>query len=380
MEDSDATDAAEASGSPPSNASPADDAPRPPQLSRMQVASATPAGTILIPRNQPPLPSLMRGATTNPIVAAETASPSVPNARSNNGNSAAAATANRAPPRPPRRNRSSVLNVRFQPPAMPPVTENGGVAIYPSYPRHASPVALSRRRQSSRRECAAADARLATKFPSVAVRALSAVHLVICLLVLFVQFWTSTLLQAEYHWVRSVNTYGYMCALLSGLAGCSGIALYLQQSKIRAMSFLGMSVSAAFISCYLLTFYTTYFAEIRMFVSAQGCIEKYNKHPNYRLPFLCMTILALVEFFAAFVSVVITSTIINRARACWWSCDPCTTCQIDEDLEAALDEEAGEGEEEESRLGDLSNSPFQFAPPFEMPPSYSRSLPPPYKP
>ena len=32
----------------------------------------------------------------------------------------------------------------------------------------------------------------------------------------------------ERQWVRSVNTYGYICALLAGLAGCSGIALFLQ--------------------------------------------------------------------------------------------------------------------------------------------------------
>jgi len=243
---------------------------------------------------------------------------------------------------------------------------------------------LMQRRRLSLREAAIADARLATKFPARIVQILSGFHLFSCFLVLFIQFWTSSRVHAAYHWVRSVNTYGYMCALLSGLAGCTGIALYLQQSKVRAMAFLSMCVSSAFTCCYLLTFYTTYFAEIRMFVSAQGCIEKYNKHPSFKVPFACMTILTLLEFFCSFASVVVISTIINRARACWWSCDPCAMCHMEGDVENPLDEEErGMEEDEETNIDDVisvtPNSRFRFTPRFELPPSYY-DHPPPYKP
>jgi len=242
--------------------------------------------------------------------------------------------------------------------------------------RSGGALTLNQRRRLNHRECAIADARLARRFPSCLIRTISAIHLVLCLLVLFVQFWTSARVGRERQWVRSVNTYGYICALLAGLAGCSGIALFLQQSKNRAICFLCMSVGTASSCCYLLTFYTSYFAEIRMLPSAKGCIEEYDKHPDFKVPFACMTFLTLVGFFNAFISILVVSTLINRARACWWSCDPCHLCQMDEEIEETLEEDLPDAPLETTVPSTSTN---RFSTQFEMPPAYF-DHPPPYKP
>lgn len=254
-------------------------------------------------------------------------------------------------------------------------------ATVPMTRRRSAASSLERRRRYYQCETEITEERLSRRFPTRTVVALSALHLIVCVIVLFVQFWTSSRVAAHnmgadftaLNWAKSVNTYGYMSALLAGLAGCAGIAVYLRQSKVRAIWFLSMSVSAVLIACYLLTFYTSYFAEIRFFVSAQGCIEKYDKDPNFKLPFALMTVLMLLEFFFASISIVVLGTVINRARACWWSCDPCAICQLDEDLEITL-EEAEEGAVDDY-VG-VASSP-RLA--FEMPPSYL-DRPPPYKP
>jgi len=237
--------------------------------------------------------------------------------------------------------------------------------------------------------------RLLHQFPFKVVQSLSISHMIAGLLILFVQFWTSVRIQANLDtiWVRSVNTYGYLCALLSCLAGCSGLALFFQQSKIRCMVFLAVSVSVGLCCGYLLSFYTTYFTEIRMFVSAQGGC-KIVKRPHYQEPFACMTFLALAEFFIALVSVLVTSTIINRARACWLRCSFCDICQHQdmEDLEAqprpvglssnpsvsAIVNALGALENDVALSLGLGTSPRRLVS-TDSPPSYA-SQPPPYKP